>query len=411
MMDDGAHEHADKCTADRRMLARAARAALRGFGRVSPNPMVGCVIESRSGEVVTARHDRFGGEHAEATALRLARERGIDVRGARVWVTLEPCDHYGKTPPCAAALVAAGVGEVVAATADPHPTASGGFDTLRSAGVECRLSDASAVTDAVNAVFLTNIVEKRSFVIAKWAQTLDGKLATRTSDSKWITSARARRDVHRLRGRVDAIITGAGTVLADDPRLTARDAGARRAARRVVLDPALRTPPDAALFGEMSEAPLSIITTERSLAEHPDGADRLRTAGAEVWSVSARADRSDTAPAASATDADALDLHAVLRSLFERDGVAIAMLEAGPRLLSAFLDAGCVDQAHVYIAPTLVGDAHAKAIGFGQPAQRMAEAHSLVLGHVKRFGDDVRLVLRRRDSPAPVGRRACDDAD
>jgi len=373
------------------MLDRAARAALRALGRTSPNPIVGAVLRTTRGELVTARHDRFGGPHAEAAAIAAARDRGLDTAGATVYVTLEPCDHHGKTPACSHALLDAGVAEVVAAAADPNPLARGGFDTLRQAGVRCRFSAASPLADAVSEPFLVNIQHRRPFVLAKWAQTLDGKLATRDADSKWISSPASRRDVHRLRARADVILTGASTVLADDPLLTAREVPLRRAARRVLLDADLAVPASARLFASVAAAPVTVLTTEQAVAAEPERVVRLHSLGVEVHAVPHE-------PATGPTAA-ALDLRAALRTLAERYDASNLMLEAGPRLLSAFLAADLIDLARVYVAPTIVGDSKAAAITRRPPTLRMADAQRLALAHVKRFGDDLRLTLRR---PQPI---------
>lgn len=371
------------------MLDRAARAALRAEGLTGSNPLVGCVIVpagvdpiSEPGRVITASHRRFGGPHAEAAALAVARERGVDVRGAAVYVTLEPCNHTGKTPPCAAALVEARVGEVVAAARDPNGAAAGGFDTLQRAGVRCRFSGASRLADLVSEPFLTRVRTRRPWVVAKWAQTLDGKLAASTGHAKWITGEPARRVVHRLRARVDAIITGVGTVIADDPLLTARAVRTRSIARRVVLDPSLRTPLSSALVESVATAPLTIYTGEPALAGRAEHAAVLQKAGVDL--------------AVTPLDEDGrLSLHAVLSELTSRYGVATAAVEAGPRLLSAMLRGQFIDEARVHIAPALLGDPGALALDVREPRGRIDLADRFRLVRITHAGRDTLLTLRR----------------
>ncbi|MFI4882116.1 MAG: bifunctional diaminohydroxyphosphoribosylaminopyrimidine deaminase/5-amino-6-(5-phosphoribosylamino)uracil reductase RibD, partial [Phycisphaerales bacterium JB064] len=198
-------------TDDKHYLDMAARLALLGLGRVEPNPMVGCVIV-RDGRVLGAgAHRVFGQPHAERRAIEDAKCKGHDLRGATAYVTLEPCAHTGKQPPCTDALLEAGIAQVVYAAADPHPDARGGASVLESASVRVRQSNASQLATAVSAPFRQRVLEGRPWVIAKWAQTLDGRIATRAGDSQWISSRASRRRVHALRGRVDAILTGMGT--------------------------------------------------------------------------------------------------------------------------------------------------------------------------------------------------------
>src|SRR5688500_7305813 len=218
--------------ADRAHMRRALALARRGWGRTAPNPMVGAVVV-RDGVVVgEGWHAEFGGDHAEVMALREAGERA---RGATLYVTLEPCCHHGKTPPCTKAVIAARVGRVVCAMADPFPRVAGdGIAELRSTGIAVAIGVCEAEARVLNAPYLTLLGKGRPWVIAKWAMSLDGRIATRTGDSKWISGEASRRLVHELRGRVDAVMVGSGTALADDPLLTARPPGPRTAARVVL---------------------------------------------------------------------------------------------------------------------------------------------------------------------------------
>ncbi|MBL0926890.1 MAG: bifunctional diaminohydroxyphosphoribosylaminopyrimidine deaminase/5-amino-6-(5-phosphoribosylamino)uracil reductase RibD [Phycisphaerales bacterium] len=328
-------------TPDRPMLARAAMAGLRAAGAVEPNPLVGCVIvEPASGRILgMGHHRRFGGPHAEIEAMEDARRRGRDVRGARVYVTLEPCNHHGKTGPCTEALIAAGVGEVVFARRDPNPAASGGAVRLERAGIAARLSDACPAACRLSDPFVKRLRSPLPWVIAKWALTRDGRMVTRPDEPRWITGFAARRSVHALRGRVDAVITGIGTVLADDPLLTVRGVPARRRPLRVVLDPRLRTPLTSAIVASAAvprrgEAAGVLIVCGPRREDSP-AADRLRGVGVRVIAV---------------PEADGLSLDGLLAMLRSTFGVSTALVEAGPTLTRAFLTAGLVDEAWGYAA-------------------------------------------------------------
>lgn len=372
---------------DRRMLDAAARAALRALGDVEPNPIVGCVIGAPDGAVLGAgHHRRFGGPHAEVEALRRCAALGNSPKGATAWVTLEPCNHTGKTPPCANALIDAGVSEVVYALPDPHPTSAGGASTLRAAGVRVRTSDASALALRIGEPFAHRIRTGRPWVVAKWAQTIDGRVATRTGESQWISCPRSRTVVHRLRARADAILTGIGTVMADDPMLTAR--GVRRihrAALRIVIDPHLRTPLTSALVESAAESPLVIVTGSGVLASDPIKAKRLREHSVHIESV---------------PDGDdpGIDLRAALAMLHARRSVSTILVEAGPSLLGRLIDADLVDEAWVFVAPMALADADAMPVAHGRIATRLAEARRYDLLRTRRVDKDALLIYRRNAS-------------
>jgi len=245
-------------------MKRALTLARRGAGAVEPNPMVGCVIVRDDRIVAEGHHRRFGGPHAEIDALRRLQAAGGNPHGATVYVTLEPCNHTGKTGPCSEALIEAGVGRVVIAALDPHPTSTGGVRRLREAGVDVTVGVLEAHATELIAPFAKRIATGLPFVIAKWAATIDGATATHTGDSQWISNEQSRKHVHRLRGRVDAIMVGIGTVARDDPMLTARGVKVRRTARRVVIDPSLRIDETCNLVRSIDQAPLSIVTVTSS---------------------------------------------------------------------------------------------------------------------------------------------------
>jgi diaminohydroxyphosphoribosylaminopyrimidine deaminase/5-amino-6-(5-phosphoribosylamino)uracil reductase len=367
-----------------RYLNLAARLALRGAGDVEPNPMVGAVIVKNGRIIGTGHHRKFGGPHAEREALADCRRRGEDPRGSTVYVTLEPCCHHGKQPPCTDSLVEAGVARVIAARPDPNPVSCGGAAVLQRAGIPCEFSDAGELAVRISDPFVKRIAIGLPWVIAKWAQTIDGRIATRTGESRWISGERSRRRVHQLRARVDAIITGMGTVLADDPLLTARGvARTRRLARRVVIDPDLDLRPICNLVRTAREVPTLAICTDQifqSAAAAPRRA-ALEAAGVHVAGV----------PAAGR----GVDLRAALRLLAEQHDATNVMLECGAGLLGAMFDADLVDEAIVYIAPAVLADDQAKPAAAGRIAPALSDACRFRLLRARRSGEDLELTYRR----------------
>lgn len=316
-------------------MARALRLARRGLCTTDPNPRVGCVLV-RDGEIVgEGWHERAGGPHAEVHALAQAGERA---RGATAYVTLEPCCHHGRTPPCTDALVAAGVARVVAAMVDPNPKVGGeGLARLAAAGIAVESGLMQAEAEALNPGFIMHMRHGRPFVRCKLAMSLDGRTAMANGESKWITSEAARHDVHHLRARSSAIMTGVGTVLADDPMLTVRlDGEGVRQPLRVVLDTHLRTPPQARLL----DAPgrVLIVTASRNQVLH----DRLARDNVTVVTLSEYD--------------DSIDLPALMRHLAAQE-INEVLLEAGATLNGAMLRAGLIDELIIYMAPHLMGDA------------------------------------------------------
>lgn len=329
--------HMNTTDFDKQRLDLAVRSAVRGHGQVEPNPMVGCVISDSDGNVIAAaHHERFGGPHAEALALRKA---GSAARGSTVHVTLEPCTHQGKTPACADALVKAEVSRVVIGSGDPNPLARGGAERLREAGIQVDFVDHLPSMNLI-APFHVNILHKRPWVMIKWAQTLDGRIATRTGDSKWISSETSRRLVHRERGRVDAILTGIGTVLQDDPQLTARNVRIRRTATRIVLDPSLKTPLESSLVSTIDVAPL-LIVTDADLLGSPKAA-ALVAKGTQLIGFP--------------IEDGHFDLKALMQHLYESHDMSTVMVEAGTGLMSSFVRSGCADELAIFVAPRLLGD-------------------------------------------------------
>jgi diaminohydroxyphosphoribosylaminopyrimidine deaminase/5-amino-6-(5-phosphoribosylamino)uracil reductase len=361
-------------------MRRALALARRGQGLVEPNPMVGAVVV-RDGRVVgEGYHRRYGGPHAEVEALRAAGRRA---KGATVYVTLEPCCHWGKTPPCTDAILAADVKRVVAAMIDPFPKVHGkGRRILRGQGVQVDIGLLQEEARQLNGPFLTRLGKGRPYVIGKWAQSLDGALATAAGESKWISGETSRKFVHSLRSRVDGILIGIGTALADDPLLTVRGPVARRIATRIVVDSECRLPVGSRLVKTIPEAPV-LVAHRRGLS---GAAERRRRALAErgVMMAELPADR-----------AGRVRMKALLQYLGEQEYTNV-MVEGGAVVLSSLLRQGLVDEAHVYIAPMVVGGSNARRIGAtdgGTDLVKLADAVRLNLRAVERSGDDVHVML------------------
>lgn len=362
---------------DERFMRRALALAGRGAGRVEPNPMVGCVIVRRGRVIGEGYHRQFGGPHAEIVALRRCT---TSPAGATVYATLEPCCHIGKTGPCTRALLDAGVGRVVAACSDPNPQVHGrGFRVLRSAGVRVDVGLLRDVAHELNAPFFKLVHTRRPWVILKWAQSLDGKIATHTGDAKWISDDACRAHAHRIRGGLDAIVVGIGTVLQDDPLLTCRVGRVRRVATRVVLDSTLRTPLNSQLVKTARETATWIFCRPRVAASR---ARRLEQAGCVVRRVK----RSRTG----------LDLAGILDHL---GGCAMTnvLVEGGGGVLGSFLDAGLADELHVYVAPRLIGGVQAPGPLAGVGAATVDESWTLPHLRPQRIGNGLLLRARLRD--------------
>lgn len=369
-------------------MRRAIELAANGLGMTSPNPVVGCVILDESGATVGAGfHQYAGGPHAEVNALR---EAGQRARGGTAVITLEPCAHTGKTPPCTAALLQAGIARAVVAVPDPNTVAAGGADVLRRAGVEVEVGLLAAEARRVNEAWLTAVEHGRPHVTWKYAASLDGRVAAADGSSRWITSVEARADVHRLRAQCDAVIVGSGTLLTDDPHLTVRLDGVRKQPLRVVLDTEARIRPSARVLD--NAAPTLVAIAEDSDASHlPPHVDVVRLPRAAGDPSAGRTGRG-------------LDLTALLAALRERDVIS-ALLEGGPTLAGAFLSGGLVDKVVAYIAPALIGGGGAPALA-GAGAATIADAVRLRIDQADRIGPDLRIVARpSNDQPIEEGPR------
>jgi diaminohydroxyphosphoribosylaminopyrimidine deaminase/5-amino-6-(5-phosphoribosylamino)uracil reductase len=335
----------DATTADVTYMQQALELATGGIGFVSPNPLVGCVIVKDGRIVGRGYHRRFGGPHAEVYALQ---EAGTQAHGAVLYVNLEPCSHTGKTPPCVEAVLAAGIGRVVIALRDPNPlVAGGGMARLQAAGVAVRLGVCEAEARRLNETFIHYITTRQPFVTLKSAMTLDGKIATRTGASRWITGEVARQEGHALRHASDAIVVGVGTVLQDDPLLTTRlPQGQGVHPLRVVVDSTLRLPLTARLTTVTADCRTLVATTERASGERQQ---HLEARGVEILRLPAY-------------DDGRVDLEALFQALGMR-GIASVMVEGGATLQATLLRRRLVHKAVVFVAPKIIGADGISAIG------------------------------------------------
>jgi diaminohydroxyphosphoribosylaminopyrimidine deaminase / 5-amino-6-(5-phosphoribosylamino)uracil reductase len=373
------------CTdTDRAHLARTVELARQGLGAVKPNPVVGAVV-ARDGEILgEGWHEEFGGLHAEVNAIEAC---GLeDLSGATLYVSLEPCCHEGKTPPCTDAILQAGISRVVVASDDPTEKASGrGLGILRDEGVEVVLADGEVAASArlLNQAFRKHARVGRPWVLFKSAMTLDGKVATRTGDSKWISGEDSRGLAHRWRASVDAVVVGIGTALADDPQLTARPDGplAELGAqpRRVVFDSLARLPPTFQLVAAASETPLTVVV---SRAAARADTDVLEAAGVQVLVATG-----ENEPARVRSALDQLGT----------SGVTSVLLEGGPHLAGAFLDAGEIDEIRLFLAPLLLGGSAARDPLEGKGVERISEALRAITVDCEGVGDDLLISARLRE--------------
>jgi len=360
-------------------MKRALILAARGQGRVEPNPMVGCVIVRHNKIISEGYHRKFGGPHAEVNALKAAGSRAKD---STAYVTLEPCCHYGKTPPCTEALIAAGIKRVIAAMRDPFvEVRNRGLRRLRSAGIDVAVDLCKAEAARLNGPYLKRQRTGQPWVVLKWAQSLDGSIATRRGDSKWISNEKSRQYAHKIRGRMDAIIVGAGTVLADDPMLNCRHGRSKRIAARIILDPELQTPTRSKLIQTANEIPTIIIADKRQ--KQAPKFRRYERAGVEVIGIRQRS--------------TGLDLKQLLKQLGKR-GMTNIMVEGGGKTLGAFYDAGLADEAVVFVSHRFIGGQQAFSPLNGKGPATMNEVITPVETKVTRCGNDEIYHLRFRDS-------------
>jgi diaminohydroxyphosphoribosylaminopyrimidine deaminase / 5-amino-6-(5-phosphoribosylamino)uracil reductase len=361
---------------DRLHLRRALELAEGGRGRVSPNPLVGAVLV-RDGEIIgEGFHAELGGVHAEVAAIDDCRARGGDPAGSTMYVTLEPCAHQGRTPPCTDAVLLAGVARVVIASDDPSEKASGrGPGILRDEGVEVVVAEGEEAATArlLNQAFRKHARTGRPLVTLKSAVSLDGRVATASGESKWISGEASRELVHRWRSEADAVCVGIGTALADDPLLTARGVEVARQPARVVFDSTARLPLASALVASVQEAPLYVIAKQNAAAERVAA---LRGAGAEVIT------------------ADGIE--AALDDLGRR-GITSLLLEGGPTLAGSFADLGELDELRLFVAPLVFGGAESRSLLGGEGAPRIEAAQRALAVEWERSGDDLLISARLRE--------------
>lgn len=367
-------------------MSIALEQALLGRGHVEPNPMVGCVVV-RNGELVAqGYHQVFGGPHAERVAI----PESLDVSDATVYVTLEPCSHFGKTPPCAPYLVAKRPQRVVVAMQDPYPEVSGrGLQLLKDNGIDVTVGVCEDQARELNAPYLKRIHTKLPWTIAKWAMTLDGAIATSSGDSKWITNAKSRRVVHEFRSNLDAIVIGIGTALADDPMLTCRldetDSNAKpaRIATRIVMDQNARLPCDSRLVQSAREFPLWVVVGQ---AANQSSLRQLENAGAKILQVGMTREARGLSP---------FYEHSLSEMLREcgRHNFTNIMIEGGAKLLGQAFDIGCIDQIECFIAPKVIGNGMPPVGGIGKEWMRDVDRWRLVQSTIR--DGDTHLTLRK----------------
>lgn len=364
---------------DHAHMARALQLAARGIYSTTPNPAVGCVVLDGAGVVVgEGWHRQAGGPHAEILALRAAGERA---RGGTTYVTLEPCSHHGRTPPCVDAVLDSGLRRVVVAMQDPNPKVAGtGLQQLRAAGVEVSIGLLEREARELNRGFVARMERGRPWVTVKLGTSLDGRTALADGSSKWITSAHARADVQKLRARASAVLTGIGTVLADDPALTVREPDLetmRRQPLRVIFDARGQLPAQSRVVNDGCETLL--LTSQQ-------GAGQLQAHGVHA--------QTNLVIESLPVDADGrLDPAVALQRLAERDCNEV-LVEAGPRLAGSFVAAGLVDELVVYLAPTVLGATARPSFQLPQPLRSLDERAHFVFHDLRRIGPDVRLTLR-----------------
>ena len=365
-------------------LERAVELASRGAGSVKPNPVVGAVV-AREGQVLgEGWHQEYGGAHAEVNAIEAC---GLaDLAGATIYVSLEPCCHEGKTPPCTDAIIQSGIRRVVIASDDPTEKASGrGLGILRDEGIDVIMADGQVASNArlLNQAFRKHARAGRPWVLFKSAMTLDGKVATRTGDSKWISGEDSRDLAHRWRASVDAVVVGIGTALADDPQLTARPSGLAAEPdaqpRRVVFDSLARLGPTSQLVTAASEIPLSLVVSRAAARADTDA---LEAAGVQVLVATGE---NEPARVRSALDQ--------LGSM----GISAILLEGGPHLAGAFLDAGEIDEVRLFLAPMLLGGSTARDPLEGEGVERISEAMRAMTMSCDSIGEDLLISARLRE--------------
>jgi diaminohydroxyphosphoribosylaminopyrimidine deaminase/5-amino-6-(5-phosphoribosylamino)uracil reductase len=361
-------------SADEPYMQSALKLAQRGIGAVEPNPAVGCIIVKGSQIVGRGWHKKFGGPHAEVNALEDCKTLGVSPQGATMYVTLEPCCHHAKTPPCTDAIIASRLAKVVIATIDPSEHAGGkGVEQLRRAGIEIDTGVCEAQARLLNAPFIKFATTGKCWVILKWAQSIDGKAAYagENDNQKWISNELSRKDVQKLRCRAGAIVVGINTVLADNPLLTIRPSRSRNLVR-IVLDSRLRIPLDCELLATAKKAPVLVLTSSQTVQTNPEAAKHIREKGAELLVFPDIPGQSN--------------LPLLVDELSKR-GIAQLLVEGGPQVIASFLKEGLADELRVYIAPKILGRQGVADIA--GPVAELTTSFDLHYVDIKRFGDNV----------------------
>ena len=375
---------------DRKYMARALQLALRGAGHTRPNPMVGAVLVKDGRIIGEGWHKQYGGPHAEVNAFASATE---DPEGATLYVSLEPCSHYGKTPPCADLIIRKKVARVVAALEDPNPLVSGrGFRKLRANGIRVTVGVLAEEARHINDVFLTYVTRKRPFVLYKAAMSLDGKIACHTGESQWISSEKSREEVQRLRGILSGIMVGAGTVIADDPRLTCRMEEYENPAR-IIVDGKLRVPVESRIFHEPGRN--IILTTSEA---YPEKKKALENLGVEMIE-------------ADSEEPGKVDLKSAMLALGIK-GIDGILLEGGPTLAASALEAGIIDAVRFYIAQKIIGGREAHSPFAGTGAAHMNEVVPLTDAVYGTSGDDlwIQAYIQREKKEPEAGKQKVEEA-
>jgi diaminohydroxyphosphoribosylaminopyrimidine deaminase/5-amino-6-(5-phosphoribosylamino)uracil reductase len=359
---------------DEKFMRSALKLAEKGLGSVEPNPAVGCIIVKAGQVIGKGYHKKFGGPHAEVNAIADCATLGVRPEGATMYVTLEPCCHFGKTGPCTQAIIDARIARVVVAVGDPSAHAGGkGLEQLRQAGIEVEVGLCEEEARLLNAPFFKFASTGKCWVVLKWAQSIDGKLAyvDQSTERRWITNELSRADAHRLRRRSGAVLVGINTVLADDPMLTPRPSKGKKPIR-VVLDDSLRIPLKSHLLRTTKTSPVLVYTRKAAAEANAKHVERIRKRGAEVLVCE--------------TAGETTDLHFLLDQLSAR-GIQQVLVEGGPHVLASFLREGLADEICVYIAPKILG---ADGTAFiGEPMTDLMQGIGLDHVQIKTFGDDM----------------------
>ena len=359
---------------DRQFMKIAIELAKKGIGSVEPNPAVGCVIVKGGKVIGQSWHKKYGGHHAEVNTITDCIKKGESTKDATMYVTLEPCCHWGKTPPCTDAVIASKVAKVVIAMTDPSKHAAGkGIKLLKKAGIKVAVGVLKNEAENLNAPFVKFAKTAKPWIILKWAQSLDAKLASKKKSQRWISCEKSRADVQNIRRRVQAIIVGINTAIEDDPLLTVRPAK-QKPPMRIVLDSDLKIPLNSKLFKTIGQAPVLIVTSNKSVKSSQPKFNKILAAGAEILAVNSTKGR--------------CDLNKLLEFLSER-GIGQVLVEGGPMVLESFLKQKLADEVNIYISPKILGE-NGKA-DISKCLEMLSNSVQLTKLSVKEFGEDIRI--------------------